>query len=88
MRVKRFDRYTPLRVYWKDIVSDPSWQNKAQAESCEAIEVCTVGMFLTNKKRDLILASDVSSDGDTDSKVIPWGVIHEVQVLGPVEAVD
>lgn len=88
MRTKRFDRYTPLRVYWRDIISDPSWQNKAQAESREAVEVCTVGMFLTNRKRDLILASDVSVDGDTDSKVIPWGVIREVQILRPVEAMD
>jgi hypothetical protein len=81
MRVKKFPKFAVLLVTWKDITSDPRWRNAEEQEQAEAILIKTVGFFLRNKKRELHLASDVSSDGDSDVKAIPYGVIENIEVI-------
>jgi len=81
MRVKRYTPQTILLVTWKDIVADPSWRGEEDRKNFEAVLVRTVGFFLRNRKRELHLASDISSDGGTDVKAIPWGCIEEVREI-------
>jgi len=81
MRVTKYEPFSILVVYWNDIIQNPTWQSKRDVENLCSIEVRSVGFFIKNNKRNMVLCNSVCSDGDTDSLVIPWGTISKVEVI-------
>lgn len=79
MRVRKFKPFTELRVFWKDIVQDATWQSST--DKCGSVMVKTVGMFVKNKKRDLILCHSITNDGEYDTLVIPFGCIEKIEEI-------
>jgi hypothetical protein len=77
MRIRKFEKYAKLLVYWDDITHEAAWRS-VKDRDVEPIEVHTLGFYLGTKKRALRLASDLAADGDCDVKCIPWGVIKKV----------
>jgi hypothetical protein len=85
MKIRRYNRFARLEVFWQDIVSDPAWaDSKTVARNRKSMPVKTMGYFLANNGKDLVLVHSITEDGDVDTTVIPWATIRNIDALGNV----
>ena len=81
MRIKKFPKYTVLKISWKDIISDANWNDSDTISKAEPEPIKTVGFFLQNKKKALKIAHSIAKDGASDYTIIPWAVITGIEEL-------
>lgn len=83
MRMRKFERGTPITVWWRDIVDDNAWKKAEDVEKGGCALMITRGFFLANNKRksrtELAMAPTIEHDLSQFSLVyIPWGCIERV----------
>lgn len=87
MRMRKYERGTPITVYWRDIVDDNSWKKDEDIEKGGCPLMITRGFFLANRKfksrNELVMAPTIEHDLSQFSLVyIPWGCIERVEEDG------
>lgn len=82
MRPKKFEKYSKLEIEWVDILDNNAWQDEVEVNKVEPIKVKTIGYFLRNNKKSLIIAHSVCEDSSCDTMAIPFGVIKNINILG------
>jgi len=85
MRAKRFPKYTMLKIWWDDIVSDSGWHTHDEIENAKAEPVISMGFYLGNKKGCIKIAHDIADDAGSDYQVIPFGCITKIIELKETE---
>ena len=78
MRPKRFKKFTPIAVYWEDIVSETKWNTPSDIDKAKTASVITLGFFLKNKKKAIIIAHNLTDDNESDYTIIPFGCISKI----------
>jgi len=78
MRPKKFVKFEPIAVYWEDIVSESKWNSPADIDKVRTASVVTLGFFLKNKKKSMIIAHNLTDDKESDYTIIPFGCITKV----------
>lgn len=81
MRIKKYKLYTPLKIWWDDILSDSEWHTKDFVDKAKAEPIVSVGFFLAHKNKELKICHDVAEDGSSDYQVIPVGCITKIVEL-------
>jgi len=85
VRIKKYQKFTPVIVYWQDIYSNSAW-GESETEA-QTISVKTCGFYISckknksNKLKELTLAHSLCSDGDSDFTCIPVGVIVDIKEM-------
>lgn len=78
MRIKRFRKYAPLKIWWNDIISNSAWCSKEGVDKAHSEPINSVGFFLANKNKELKICHDIAEDGSSDYQVIPVGCITKI----------
>lgn len=86
MRPRTYEIGTELRIFWYDIKSSAAWQTEEEIENIRPPLIKTLGMFLRNKRKYLVICHNLmvseDDDGDdthSDVTVIPWGAIERIE---------
>ena len=82
MRAKKFSKFAKILVFWDDTTSASKWHDKEELKKIKTTLVQSLGFFLGNKKRTLMMAHSVTDDAETDYTCIPWGCIREIKEIG------
>lgn len=87
MRLKK-KKYDIIKCYWQDITTIGGWTPEAEVDNCKLCNVVTVGLYVSNCKDEIRIASSITLEREADLSdvtTIPKKVIKKIIVIGSVD---